>query len=89
MTPYRQWSVAVKIHGGIIMNQNVVIAIVLGALVLIAAVEAYQLMSLKDKISSGGVQVATAGAPAPQAAGGGAPTLPSSLENLPSMVGGC
>lgn len=72
------------------MNQNVVIAIVLGALVLIAAVEAYQLMGIKDKISSGGVQVATAGAPAAQATGGGgAPALPSSLQNLPSMVGGC
>jgi hypothetical protein len=72
------------------MNQNIVIAIVLGALVLIAAVEAYQLMGIKSKIASGGVQVATAGAPAVQSAGGGgAPTLPSSLENLPSMVGGC
>lgn len=72
------------------MNQNVVIAIVLGALVLIAAVEAYQLMGIKNKISSGGVQVATAGTPTPQAAGGsGGAQLPSSLQNLPGMVGGC
>ncbi len=72
------------------MNQNVVIAIVLGALVLIAAVEAYQLMGIKNKIVAGGVQVAAAGAPAAQVAGGGgSPTLPTSLQNLPSMVGGC
>jgi hypothetical protein len=73
------------------MNQNVVIAIVLGALVLIAAVEAYQLVGLKNKIESGNVQVASAGAPAAQATGGsgGAPALPTSLQNLPGMVGGC
>ena len=72
------------------MNQNIVIAIVLGALVLIAAVEAYQLMSIKNKIDGGGVQVASAGvAPQSSGASGGAPILPSSLDNLPSMVGGC
>lgn len=73
------------------MNQNVVIAIVLGALVLIAAVEAYQLMGIKTKLASGGVQVGAAGAPVAQAAGGagGASALPTSLQNLPSMVGGC
>ncbi len=71
------------------MNQNVVIAIVLGALVLIAAVEAYQLMSIKNNIASGGVQIGSAGA-APLAGGSGAaPSLPSSLDNLPGMVGGC
>lgn len=71
------------------MNQNVVIAIVLGALVLIAAVEAYQLMSIKGKIESGGVQVASAGATPQVSGGGGSPSLPSSLDNLPGMVGGC
>jgi hypothetical protein len=72
------------------MNQNIVVAIVLGALVLIAAVEAYQLMGIKNKISTGNVQVASAGTPAPQAGGGaGSPELPSSLQNLPGMVGGC
>ena len=74
------------------MNQNVVIAIVLGALVLIAAVEAYQLMGIKTKLAGGSVQVAIAGAPAAQAgggAGGAAPQLPTSLQNLPNMVGGC
>lgn len=71
------------------MNQNVVIAIVLGALVLIAAIEAYQLTSLKTKVMSGGVQVASAGAAPQVAGGGGTPALPSSLQNLPSMVGGC
>lgn len=72
------------------MNQNVVIAIVLGALVLIAAVEAYQLMGIKSSLASGNVQVGAAAAPSVAAGGGsGAPALPSSLQNLPGMVGGC
>jgi hypothetical protein len=71
------------------MNQNVVIAIVLGALVLIAAVEAYQLMGIKNKIESGNVQVGAAGTPVQSGGGAGAPALPSSLQNLPGMVGGC
>ncbi len=72
------------------MKQNVVIAIVLGALVLIAAVQAYQLIGLKNQISSGNVQLGAVGVPVAQAGGaGGAPALPSSLQNLPGMVGGC
>ncbi len=64
------------------MNKNVVIAIVLGALVLIAGVQAFQLFGLKTKLSSGQTSMA---APAAQ----GNAQLPSNLENLPSMVGGC
>ena len=72
------------------MDKNVVIAIVLGALVLIAAVQAVQLFSLKDKLASGSIGTASAGV-AVQASGGGggSPKLPSNLENLPGMVGGC
>ncbi|MEM3154571.1 MAG: hypothetical protein QW165_03350 [Candidatus Woesearchaeota archaeon] len=67
------------------MNKNVVIAIVLGALVLIAGVQAFQLFSLKEKLASG--QISTS---APTASGsGGSPQLPSNLQNLPEMVGGC
>ena len=66
------------------MNQNVIIAIVLGALVLIAGVEAYQLMSIKEKISSGQVQLSNGATPT-----NGAPALPGSLQSLPGMVGGC
>ena len=72
------------------MNQNVVIAIVLGALVLIAGVEAYQLMSIKNNIVSGNVQIGSAGiSPAASGGSGGGVSLPSSLDSLPGMVGGC
>jgi hypothetical protein len=69
------------------MNKNVVIAVVLGALVLIAGIQAFQLFTIKDSLASGkvGTSVST------QSSGdaGGSPKLPSNLENLPSMVGGC
>ncbi len=67
------------------MNKNVVIAIVLGALVLIAGVQAFQLFSLKTKLASGEISTA---APT-QSGASGSPQLPSNLQNLPNMVGGC
>jgi hypothetical protein len=68
------------------MNKNVVIAIVLGALVLIAGIQAVQLFSLKGKIASGSISTSSA----PAAGGSGnSPQLPSNLQNLPNMVGGC
>jgi len=70
------------------MDKNVVIAIVLGALVLIAAVQAVQLFSIKNKLATGQMQTATSGANVQSSAGSGA-SLPSNLQNLPSMVGGC
>ena len=71
------------------MNKNVVIAIVLGVLVVIAGVQAYQLMGLKNRLSaSGSVSGAGVGS-APATTQGSSPQLPSNLQNLPSMVGGC
>lgn len=64
------------------MNRNIIIVIVLVVLTLLTAVQAIQLNSLKTSISTGKVSVG--GAPS----AGGA-SVPSSIENLPSMVGGC
>jgi len=68
------------------MDKNVVIAIVLGALVLIAGVQAFQLFTLKNKLAEGSL---SAGATPQAGSSGSSPQLPSSLQNLPSMVGGC
>ena len=68
------------------MNKNVVIAIVLGALVLIAGIQAFQLFTLKTKLASG--QISTS-ALTQSGGSGGSPQLPSNLQNLPNMVGGC
>ena len=66
------------------MNRNLIIVIVLVVLVLLTAVQAIQLSSLKSSMSTGNANVASA----PVSSGGN--TLPSSsLDELPSMVGGC
>jgi len=62
-----------------------VIVIVLAVLVVVSAVQAFQLSDVKDKIQSGAVVSSGSGS------GGstGGASLPSSLDNLPKMVGGC
>ena len=69
------------------MDRNVIIVIVLVVLVLLTAVQAIQLSALKTSIntnkgSTGSVSTQTGGAPS-----GG--SVPSNIQNLPSMVGGC
>lgn len=72
------------------MDKNTWIGIVLGILVLISVVQAFQMSSLRSQVSSGGVSTAQASLPVQQAGGGGgSPNLPPSLQNLPDMVGGC
>ena len=59
---------------------------VLGALVLIAGVQAFQLFTLKGAISQGGARTTVS---AQSGGGSGSPTLPGNLQELPGMVGGC
>ena len=65
------------------MNRNEIIVIVLVVLVLLTAVQAIQLSSLKSGISTGKVSVGSAPA---QSSGA---SVPSNIQDLPSMVGGC
>ena len=65
------------------MNKNIVVAVVLGILLAISVVQAFQVNAIKEKISSGDVSI---GGAAPATGGAG---LPSGLQDLPSMVGGC
>ena len=67
------------------MNRNVIIIVVLVVLVLLTAVQAAQLSSLKTSISTGKVSVANA----PSGSSSGGNSVPSSIKDLPSMVGGC
>lgn len=72
------------------MNKNLIIAIVLGALVLIAVVQAWQLVSIKSAVASGSISTASVSTPTAAGGGGGSgANLPSNLQNLPGMVGGC
>ena len=69
------------------MDKNVIISVVLGILLIVSVVQAFQLSALKEDVASGAL------APrAGVAASGGSPSgasLPSNIQNLPSMVGGC
>ncbi len=76
---------------------NRILPIVLAVLVLVAAVQAFQLNSLKEKLDGGAVS-ATSKSPAASGStgsavassgNGGEAAAPSSISDLPSMVGGC
>jgi len=72
------------------MNKNTLMTIVLVVLVAVSVVQAFQLNSLKSTVSSEEFTTISAQTPVASAgSGGGKPALPSSLENLPQMVGGC
>ena len=75
------------------MDKTTVLTILVGAMVLVSALQTIQLFGLSSALS--GAQIgggslgvakapATSGVKAPAAAGAG-----TSLKNLPSMVGGC
>lgn len=67
------------------ISNNVIIAVVLGVLVVIAAVQAFQMIGLKNRVGTSTGAIATP----VQSAGAGNAQLPSNLQNLPQMVGGC
>ena len=67
------------------MNVNKILPIVLVALILISAVQAFQLNTLKEKLEGGKLPVPS-GTKSPVPAGEG---VPASIANLPNMVGGC
>lgn len=72
------------------MKKNLIIAIILGLLVLISIVQAFQLTTLKAKVDAGAVKIAGSKTAVQTTSGGssGAATG-NSLDNLPQMVGGC
>lgn len=72
------------------VKATVIIAIVLGVLVLVSVVQAFQLNSLKQDLKDGQVNVGKATSKVSAAsAPSSSPAVPSSLQNLPDMVGGC
>lgn len=71
------------------MEKNTLVLVVLGVLVVVALVQAFQLTGLKEKVAGGAVATATSTVTPQAGSGSQQAKLPSSLENLPSMVGGC
>ncbi|MBI2550631.1 hypothetical protein HYV83_05665 [Candidatus Woesearchaeota archaeon] len=80
------------------VNASKILPVVLVALILVSAVQAFQLSALKEKISEGKIS-ATSGSKGPVSAGsgGGGSAVASSggggaassIADLPQMVGGC
>lgn len=74
------------------MNKNLIIAIVLVVLIVISVVQAIQLGSLKTKIGSSGVTAKVAASttnPTVTSGNNQQVNVPSNLNDLPEMVGGC
>ncbi len=73
------------------MEQKKVVAIILGILVIISVIQAFQLSSLKSKMTEGKLSVKSPSASASTSSGSGSKpaALPASVKNLPQMVGGC
>jgi len=76
------------------MKTTTIVAIILGILVLISVVQAFQLNSLKDKVGEGQLSVGSSSSKTTVATSSGdsgktATSLPASVKNLPQMVGGC
>ena len=74
------------------MNKQLIISIVLGVLILISVVQAFQLNGLRGKIAEGDFTVGTKSTSTPVASGGGSSgggAIPANINDLPQMVGGC
>ncbi|MBS3052091.1 MAG: hypothetical protein J4428_01825 [Candidatus Aenigmarchaeota archaeon] len=71
------------------MNTNLLLTILIGAMVLVSVLQAIQLFSLQSTLVSGVSVGGSKSVSSSPAGNSGSAQLPSNLENLPSMVGGC
>lgn len=73
------------------IQQTKLMALLLGVLVIISFVQAFQLTSLKAKVEEGQVSLGSGSSKTSAAGGSSGRTaeLPSSVTELPQMVGGC
>lgn len=77
------------------MKSSTIVAIVLGLLVVLSMVQAFQLNNLKSKVADGELSIGGStttharSSPSPSSSGHSTGELPASIQNLPTMVGGC
>ncbi|MBC8500197.1 MAG: hypothetical protein ISS25_00070 [Nanoarchaeota archaeon] len=74
------------------MKSTTIVTIVLVVLVILSVVQAFQLNSLKAKVAEGDLEVGSSTKTKPLSSGGTGSepgALPASIQNLPTMVGGC
>lgn len=72
------------------MKKTILVAVILSVLLLISIVQAFQLNSLKKEIKEGQFILSSSGDILAVSPGSSrTDVLPSSIKNLPAMVGGC
>lgn len=71
------------------MKQTTIVAIVLGLLIVISTVQAFQLSSLKTKVAEDQVSLGSSSSSSSSGSSGRSVALPASVTELPQMVGGC
>jgi hypothetical protein len=74
------------------MKQTTIVTIILGVLVLVSIVQVVQLNAMKSKVTGGELSVGSGSTTTPAVSGGSGQqtaSLPSSIKDLPTMVGGC
>lgn len=72
------------------MENEMILTIVLALLVVVSAVQAYQIIGLKGEITGATSQgTSPVNSQGSQPASSGTGGLPSNLQNAPDMVGGC
>lgn len=74
------------------MKTTTILAVVLGVLVLISIVQAFQLYSVKGALNEGNVKLGGTSQTVKTATGsssGSGGDIPANIQNLPNMVGGC
>lgn len=67
----------------------VVMAVLLGLLIVVAGVQAMELVSLKSKLSGDMNALAAGNGKTSTGSGSSSSALKKNLQNLPQMVGGC
>jgi hypothetical protein len=74
------------------MKQSTIVTVVLAILLVISVVQAVQLSGLKTKLSSGELSIGSSTSSTPSLSSSGdkrTSAVPSSIKDLPTMVGGC
>lgn len=74
------------------MERKKIMVVVLGVLLLVLVVQSFQLNGLKEKVTDGKTILKSSSSSVPVASAsdeGKTGSVPSSIKDLPDMVGGC
>ena len=71
-------------------NQNLIMSIILGIFIIISAFQSFQINNLQTQIEDGGIKISSSGGSSYSSSGSSKNSeVPSNIQDLPQMVGGC